>query len=210
MPAIRTSRSKNRDASGAPPAVAAIVRALRQKAGLTLNELAQQSGVAASTISKIESGQLSPGYDIIVRLADGLRVDVAELFRPHAAPAPTARRSVTRKGGGVIFDTRNYTYEVLANDVARKEFLPLLTTIKARDSLNWDEFPAHDGEEFVFVLKGQVTLYSAHYEPLVLNEGDSVYFDSGSGHCLISSSEHDAEIMWVCSHREALQRIEGP
>lgn len=208
MPKPRTSRSRSTPTSA--QSVAAIVRALRQRAGLTLNELAQQSSVAASTISKIEGGQLSPGYDIIVRLADGLKVGVAELFRPHVAPTPTARRSVTRKGGGVIFDTRNYTYEVLANEVARKEFLPLRSTIKARDSLSREELPAHEGEEFVFVLKGQITLYSAHYEPLVLNEGDSVYFDSGAGHALTSTSDEDAEIMWICSHREALRRIESP
>lgn len=41
--------------------------------------------------------------------------------------------------------------------------------------------PAHEGEEFVFVCNGQATLHSEHYEPLVLDPGDSVYFDSGAG-----------------------------
>lgn len=71
-----------------PAGVAVIVRTLRLRAGLTLNELSRQAEVAASTISKIESGQLSPGYDIILRLADGLGVDVAELFKPAVSTAP--------------------------------------------------------------------------------------------------------------------------
>lgn len=190
------------------PAVAGIVKALRQRAGLTLNQLAQRSEVAASTISKIEAGQLSPGYEIIVRLAHGLGVEVAELFKPHTSLTATGRRGITRKGQGVVYDTARYTYEAIANDVARKAFIPLRARIKAHEQLGEDQLPAHEGEEWVFVLSGVVTLYSEHYEPLELREGDSVYFDSRSGHLLISSGDEDAEVIWVCSHRDAMTRMQ--
>jgi uncharacterized cupin superfamily protein len=65
-----------------------------------------------------------------------------------------------------------------------------------------DAFPEllrHQGEEFVYVLEGQVTLYSDFYEPFVLNLGDSCYFDSHMGHVLVSSGAADARILWVCS-----------
>lgn len=187
--------------------VASIVRSLRQRAGFTINELTQRSTVASSTISKIEGGLLSPGYDVIVRLAQGLGVDVAEMFRPQLAAVPTGRRGVTRNGEGVFYETPNYSYEALANDVARKEFIPLRTTIKAREQLDWDTLPSHDGEEFVFVLSGQVRLFSEHYEPLDLAHGDSVYFDSRSGHALVSLGDADAEILWICSHVDAMTRV---
>jgi transcriptional regulator with XRE-family HTH domain len=189
--------------------VAAIVRTLRQRAGFTINELAQRSTVAASTISKIEGSLLSPGYDVILRLAQGLGVDVAEMFRPQLAAVPTGRRGVTRNGAGVFYETPNYSYEALANDVARKEFIPLRTTIKAREQLDWDILPAHDGEEFVFVMSGQVRLFSEHYEPLDLGPGDSVYFDSRSGHGLVSLGDADAEVLWVCSHVDAMTRVKN-
>lgn len=191
------------------PAVAGIVKALRHRAGLTLNQLAQRSDVAASTISKIEGGQLSPGYEIIVRLAHGLQVEVAELFKPHTSLAVTGRRGITRKGHGVVYDTARYTYEAIANDVARKAFIPLRARIKAHEQLEGEQLPAHEGEEWVFVLSGVVTLHSEHYEPLELREGDSVYFDSRSGHLLISSGDEDAEVIWVCSHRDAMTRMHG-
>lgn len=184
--------------------VSAIVKTLRQRAGLTLNELAGKAQVAASTISKIEGGQLLPGYDIIVRLADGLGVDVAALFRPAMVAAPTGRRGVTRKGQGDRYESANYIYEALASDVARKEFLSLVATIKARDRLDWDELPSHDGEELVYVLSGVITVYSEHYEPLELREGDSVYFDSRSGHAITSAGPEDARILWVSSRHPAL------
>jgi transcriptional regulator with XRE-family HTH domain len=201
--------STARKQAPAVPPVAGIVKALRQRANLTLNELAQRSEVATSTISKIEAGQLSPGYEIIVRLAHGLEVDVAELFKPHAGLAATGRRGITRNGRGVIYNTARYTYEALANDVARKEFIPLRAKIKARERLEWDELPAHEGEEWVFVLSGQVTLHSEHYEPLELRQGDSVYFDSRSGHALVSDGDEDADVIWVCSHLDAMSRVKG-
>lgn len=189
--------------------VALIVRTLRLRAGLTLNELSRNAQVAASTISKIESGQLSPGYDVILRLAEGLGVDVAELFKPAVAAAPTGRRGVTRKGQGQVHDAGRYAYEALAGDVARKDFLPLVATIKARSRDEWSELPAHEGEELVYVLSGRVIVYSEHYEPLELDAGDSVYFDSRSGHALVSSSPQDAQILWISSHHSALATPEA-
>lgn len=208
----RQMRSPGPSARKQTPAsrgVAGIVKALRQRASLTLNELAQRSEVAASTISKIEAGQLSPGYEIIVRLAHGLHVEVAELFKPHTSLAATGRRGITRKGQGVVYETARYTYEAIANDVARKAFIPLRARIKAHEHLAGDQLPAHEGEEWVFVLSGTVILHSEHYEPLELRQGDSVYFDSRSGHLLISSGDEDAEVIWVCSHRDAMARLQG-
>ena len=192
------------DSKSAPNGVASIIKTLRLRAGLTLNELARDAKVAASTISKIESGQLSPGYDIILRLAGGLGVDVAELFRPAVAAAATGRRGVTRQGHGQVHDAVAYTYEALAGDISHKEFLPLVATIKARSRDEWSDLPAHEGEELVYVLSGSVVIYTDHYEPLKLEQGDSVYFDSRSGHAIVSTSPEDAKIVWISSHHQAL------
>lgn len=193
-----------RDAS---PGVAAIVKALRIRAKLKISEVALKSGVAASTISKIESGQLSPGYEIIVRLAHGLGVDVAELFRTNLTGTPTGRRSLTRSGAGVFYETATYRYEVLAPDLLRKEFVPLKAVIKAREALDFKVLPAHEGEEFVLVVDGRVTLLSEHYAPVELGPGDSIYFDSRSGHALVSSSEKDATVVWICSNLETVSHL---
>lgn len=183
----------------------AVVRALRRRAGLTLVELAEKGELAPSTISKIEAGHLSPGYETIQRLAVGLGVEVAELFQPRVDSVPTGRRGVTRKGQGVRHNSAHYEYEALAPDLSKKQFLPLVATIKARSTSSFTTLPSHAGEEFVYVISGSVTVHSEHYEPLVLEEGDSVYFDSRAGHALVSSGPVDAKIVWVCSDRDALQ-----
>lgn len=182
-----------------------IVKTLRKRAGLTLTELADRAGLAASTISKIETGQLSPGYETIQRLAIGLRVDVAELFKPRIEPLSTGRRGVTRKGTGVRHQSDHYEYEALAADLSRKQFLPLVATIKARTVEAFGPLPSHEGEEFVYVISGTVTLHSEHYEPLTLAPGDSVYFDSRAGHALVSTGSEAAQIVWICSDQDALR-----
>lgn len=176
------------------------LRRLRSGAQLTLKELGARSGIAASTLSKIENGQLSPTYEKIVLLADGLGVDVAELFsREHGPTLATGRRAICRQGEGVVHVTPQYEYEMLCADVTRKQFLPIVTRLRAHKREAFPELLRHEGEEFVYVLEGQVTLYSDFYEPMVLNADDSCYFDSHMGHVLVSSGAADARILWVCS-----------
>ena len=64
----------------------------------------------------------------------------------------------------------------------------------------FDEFSdwiRHEGEEFLFVLSGSLLFYTEFYEPVTLNEGDSAYYDCTMGHALVSTSEQDAEVLWV-------------
>ena len=60
--------------------VAERVREIRRKKGLTIKDVATRSGLAISTVSKIERNLMAPTYDRFSRLADGLGVDVSELF----------------------------------------------------------------------------------------------------------------------------------
>ena len=74
--------------------IAAQVRSLRASRGLTLEELAERSGVSRSMISLIERGESSPTAVLLERLAAGLNVPLASLFgTPHANPRPVARRT---------------------------------------------------------------------------------------------------------------------
>jgi hypothetical protein len=106
---------------------------------------------------------------------------------------------VTRRGHGVVHATEQYNYEVLCAELAHKQFVPLLTTVKAH---SLKEFPAllrHEGEEFIYVLRGKLTVHTDFYQPMELAEGDSCYFDSTMGHACVAGDE-DAQILWVCSN----------
>lgn len=182
--------------------LAAKLRLLRRTAGLTLQQLSDRCGISLSALSKIENGQLSPTYEKIAALAAGLRVDVGELFSPVATVSPIARRSVVRGSEGVAHSTDQYLYKILHTDLADKRFIPLVTTIKARDRKEFPQLLSHAGEEFIYVLQGEISLYTEGYEPLRLAPGDACYFDSRMGHACTSESDEDATVLWVSSHTE--------
>lgn len=74
--------------------IAARVRALRAQAGLSLEALAEASGVSRSMISLVERGESSPTAVVLERLATGLGVSLATLFEtPAAPPHPVSRRA---------------------------------------------------------------------------------------------------------------------
>lgn len=181
------------------------LKRMRLDNGWTLEEVSQRTGVARSTLSKVENGQMSPTYDVLQRITRGTGLDIVELFDARRQNAPFGRRSVTRRGEGKFHQTATYNYEVLATDLSRKELLPFKTRVTARSLEDFPGWVRHQGEEFICVLSGEVRVFTEFYEPVVLGVGDSTYFDSKMGHAVISVSEEDAEILWVCTGITALE-----
>lgn len=175
------------------------VRRLRQRSGMTLKELGARCGLAFSTIAKIETNQISPTYESIIRLANGLSVEVTELFMSPSVATVAGRRTWTRAGEGPVHVTPQYEYQMLCADIARKQFIPLYTTIRAHSITDFSHLLRHEGEEFIFVVAGTIGLYTEHYSPLRLSVGDSCYFDSTMGHACVSTGDGDASVLWVCS-----------
>lgn len=184
------------------------VRSMRQSAGLTLQELGKRAGIAFSTISKIEKGAMSPTYELILKLASGLGVEVESLFAVDSVAVGSGRRSVTRAGEGVRQNTPSYVFEMLHTDLRNKQFVPIFATITARGIVNSDQLLGHAGEEFIFVVDGAVNLFTSEYECIRLEKGDSCYFDSRMGHSCTSADDGDAKVVWICSSVDAERRIQ--
>lgn len=175
------------------------VRELRKERGWTLEQAAVQAGLARSTLSKIENGQMSPTYEALKKLAEGLAISVPQLFTPPSKAQVTGRMAVTRAGEGQAQATVTYEHELLAGALRAKQMLPYRARIRARRLEEFGGWVRHDGEEFLYVLTGVIRLYSEFYEPVDLRRGDSAYYDATMGHNVISVSEEDATILWVTS-----------
>ena len=175
------------------------VRSLRRAKGWTLEQAAQQAGLARSTLSKIENGQMSPTYEALKKLADGLAISVPQLFTPPSKAQVSGRMAVTKQGTGQGHATATYEHELLAGSLLRKQMLPYRARIRARDMADFDGWVRHDGEEFLFVLTGVVRLFTEFYEPVEMRRGDSAYYDASMGHNVVSVSDEDATILWVTS-----------
>ncbi len=196
---IRLARASGEPETPVPLDLGARVRELRNARAWTLEQAARQAGLARSTLSKIENGQMSPTYDALRKLADGLGIPVPQLFTPPVRAQANGRMAVTRAGEGRAHPTATYEHELLAGALTRKTMLPYRARVRARSLDAFDGWVRHDGEEFLYVLTGVIRLYTEFYEPLDMRRGDSAYYDAAMGHNVISLSEEDATILWVTS-----------
>lgn len=183
-------------------ALAERLKTLRLQRGLTQGQVTQASGISTPTLSKIENGQLSPTYDVLLRLAHGLQVDIAELFVTAQSHMGAGRCSIERQGAGEIHDTPLYHHRLLCSQLANKKMMPFVSRIKKHRVKGEEGWSRHEGEEFVYVLAGRIQLHTEFYQPVTLAQGESFYIDSRMRHRVISVSDADAEVLWVSTTPE--------
>jgi transcriptional regulator with XRE-family HTH domain len=196
---IRIARENGAEVVPEPVDLAVRVRELRKERGWTLEQAAAQAGLARSTLSKIENGQMSPTYEALKKLAEGLSISVPQLFTPPSRGQVMGRMATTKSGEGQAHITTTYEHELLAHSLTRKQMLPYRARIRARSFEEFGGWVRHDGEEFLYVLTGTARLYTEFYEPVDLRRGDSAYYDASMGHNVISTGEEDALVLWVTS-----------
>lgn len=182
----------------------AALRNLRKRNDWTLAEVSRLTGIPASTLSRIENDQISPTYDLLLRLSGGLSLDLSELLSNApggAAPsaAQAGRRSVNTADEGDLVRMHNHTLRYLSTDLINKQITPILCEYRARSLEEFGEFMRHDGEEFLYVVDGQLELHTDCYAPLKLGPGESVYFDSRMGHAYIAGGNAPCHALSVCT-----------
>lgn len=162
--------------------IGARVGELRARLGITLEQLASATGFSKGYLSKIENSHKVPPIGTLSRIAQALSTDITSLLNaPAAAPdkafsvvRANERRPVVR--GGTAF---GYDYVGLADNRRDKKMEPFLFTFPS--AIDKYVFFEHEGEEFMFVLSGRVE-WQCGGEKLVLEPGDSVYFDARLPH----------------------------
>jgi transcriptional regulator with XRE-family HTH domain len=184
----------------------AVLKALRRKHGWTLAQVSRRTGLPTSTLSKIENDKMSLTYDKLARLSSGLQVDISALFNGEAGAdgglGASGRRSITRAGEGKAIETQNYSHLYPAWELLNKRVIPIVAELHARSLEEFGELIRHPGEEYAFVLEGEVDLYTSLYAPVRLKAGDSIYFDSGMGHAYIAAGEGPCRVLSLCTAPE--------
>ncbi len=174
------------------------IRDIRRRNNWTLEDASRRTGLARSTLSKIENEQMSPTFEVVQKLAAGLEIELPQLFEAsEEAGGATGRRTITRAGEGRPRVTATYEHELLSVELAKRKMIPFKTRVRARSFESFSSWVRHPGEEFLCVLEGSIAFYSEFYEPVMLTAGDSVYYDSDMGHACVSVSDDDALILWV-------------
>lgn len=190
------------------------LRRLRLQNDWTLADVAERTGLAVSTLSKVENDRMSLTFDKIVSLCEGLNVDIGTLFtgdpapvaEPAAEAAPVAmmtRRSVDRVGGeDALVPTKNYRHRYLNTDITHKKMIPILVEHRARTMEEFGALVRHPGEEFVYVMEGAIELHTEFYAPTLVKAGESIYLDSTMGHAYLAAADGPCRTLSVCSSPE--------
>ena len=177
--------------------IGARLKDIRRSLGRTLAEVSQVTGVSISNLSKIENNQISPSFDIMKRICDGLGVSIEDFMRPGAKSVVSGRKTTTCATEGDYFTSGQYDYRAHASELSRKAMVPLEIRVRARSVDEFDHWSQHRGEEFVYVLSGAIEIHTEHYAPFRLERGESGYFDSSMRHLYISVSREDARVLSV-------------
>ena len=184
------------------------LRSTRKSFGWTLQQVADASGISVTTISRAERGQLALSYERFSALARALQMDLAAMFAEVGARTPRLDGPVvTRAGKGVAYRGQAFTYEFLATRAAGKEMSPILGTVHARRIQGPEDFASHDGEEFVYVLRGSLEVHFASGEVVRLARGDTLYFDSRIPHAYLSTSKAPAMTVGACTSDSKLMKL---
>jgi transcriptional regulator with XRE-family HTH domain len=159
--------------------IGANLRQIRLSKGQTLTEVAKMAGLTKSTLSKIETGQVSASISTFMKIADAMGRELAEFFRKPSERLPFV---LTRKGKGETIvrggSKFGYTYEALALEMPGKGVEPFLLTIQPGDKKGTF---GHGGQEFIYILSGQME-FTVGPEMMRLRAGDSLYFDPTKKH----------------------------
>ena len=174
------------------------LRELRRRNDWTLEEVRRRSGLAISTISKAERGRVALGYDRFIALAQGMGIDVGELFSPGGDAFEKGSVVTSSAERASVHETDTYVYRMLFPDVRGKQMVPMLGRIKAHSLASFGRLIQHEGEEFVYVLSGVLDLFVDGRDPIRLAPGECAYFDSSRGHAYVSAAACDAQILVVC------------
>ncbi|HSR13834.1 MAG TPA: XRE family transcriptional regulator [Thermodesulfobacteriota bacterium] len=185
----------------APPAeketLGGRIRRAREMRGLALQDLMSRTGIALDTLEKLESNERIPPLGELIRLGKALEMKMGYFISP-GAEKPMAvvhsdkRRAVSRHGKKKS-EQYGYSYESLAPEKADRFMEPFLITMVPT---NVKELSTHDGQEFIFVLEGEIRAQVMD-QVEVLRPGDAVYYDSQHPHLVKCHGDKPAKILAV-------------
>ncbi len=173
-------------------------KALRTSRNLTLDALSRKCGVSRASLSKIERGEMSPTYETLRKLANGLEVALTTLV-VEIDEMPGGDVQIVRAGEGQRYGNPLYGYELLSGtpDVLGQTIY--ISEIAAEGIGAFAELHSHDTTDFFYVLEGRISAYFEGRDMFELAAGDSLTFDGRRPHAFARSSGETSnpKVLWV-------------
>lgn len=164
------------------------IRDLRLKNQLTQEELADRCDLTKGYISQLENDANSPSISTLKDILDCLGTSLTDFFADEQEQVVFSEDDTFEK------ESDGYTVRWLVPTSQKNAMEPILMTLAAGKSSDVD-LP-HEGEEFGYVLRGQIKVTVGKSE-FACKAGDSFYFRSGKSHAVKNDGREDAELLWV-------------
>jgi len=153
------------------------LKQLRIQKKLTLQDLAEKTGLTKGYLSKVERSQKAPPYSTLTKIAGALDIEVTTILSKDVPPLKDVRIYLSRGDKRpVIRETdrfSGYDYEVLAEGKPGKNMEPFIIHAPFDITRTY----THEGEEFIYVMDGQLEFCYGE-DTYILNPGDNIYFDA--------------------------------
>jgi transcriptional regulator with XRE-family HTH domain len=160
--------------------IASRVRELREICGILADEMAARLGISAVVYRKYENAEEDFPASILFEIAQHLNVDMTVLLTGEDPKMHVF--TVTRKDKGVSVQRRkDYKYQSIAANFVHKKAEPLVVKVDPKPEGTRPSMNSHPGQEFDYVLEGTLKVI-IHNNEIILEEGDSIFFDSNYAH----------------------------
>ena len=176
------------------------IKAIRETRKISIEDLADKAGIPIEGVKKIENGELIPSLTPLIKLARVMGVRIGTFLDDQEDIGPVLnkkdeKKSITRFSDKDTPANSDLDFYSLAVNKAGRHMEPFLIDIYPSSEEGY-KLSSHEGEEFIYVLKGEIeVIYGKDVYALV--EGDSIYYDSVVKHHLHSKGESAAKILAV-------------
>ena len=173
------------------------IKSLRESQSISMEELAQRSGLAIEQIERIENNIDLPSLAPLIKIARVLGVrflDDQDENGPVVCRKDESQNSISFSNNA-IHSRKHMEYHSLSKSKADRHMEPFIIDVAATDDSDF-VLSSHEGEEFIMVMEGTMEI-SYGKNTYLLEEGDSIYYDSIVPHHVHAYEGQAAKILAV-------------
>ena len=174
--------------------IAPRLKGLRDALDWDVAEMARQTGITPAEVERYESGTVEIPLGFLLKASQASGVELNTLIA--GSEAHLTGHSLVRKGKGLAVDRRkDYDYKSLAYRFKGRRMEPFEITVPPKEPKDLS-FTSHSGQEFIYGLEGRLELRLGD-SVVVVEPGDSLYFDSQTPHALRGLDDKPARFLDV-------------
>lgn len=164
------------------------IKKARTSKKFSLEHVANETGFSTEYLKEVEAGKSIPPVGALLQIARALEIDSGSLLKEPESKLQTRIKAHTKR-------TDNYAYTTLTPGAENKHLKAFRVMIEAQQDHKGVDYH-HEGEEFVYVLAGKIEVAVGEHLNIV-EQGESLHFNSGIRHKLKSVSDERAELLVV-------------